>query len=170
MKTTIERYIYTGDKLIEDLFNLNQELFRVCKNEQIRLEKRSLRKYGKLTLIPEIDVSQVLFNYNNTTFVLAFCEGIDTKRQDKLYRKYQFAPTDSQYDGIWNELYFHDVSEAPARVGICCDIYSNHPEPFIPEIKRDSNALEFRTDDKGNKLIEGETKSEVIANIDELVK
>ena len=169
MTTNIEKYIYTGDMFIKDFVNLKTELFEACKKKQINSEKRALRKYNKLTLMPEIDVAQVLFNYKNTAFILAFCTGIDESLHDEIYKKYNFVKTSSQYDGIWDELYFHDTSEAPARVGVYCEVYNNTPEAFMPEIRRSHNVKEFAYDDKGNTLIEGKDENEMINNIDRLI-
>lgn len=171
MKKTVERYIYTGDKLLEDLSGLREELFNLCKKEEIRLEKRALRKYGRLTLISEIDVNQVLFNYDGTAFVLAFCSGVDPDTHGRIYEKYNFVKTGKQYDRIWNELYFKDASQAPSRVGIYIEVYANRHDEFLPEIKRSENALLFIYDDKGNKLIntDGKDQNEVIDKIDKLL-
>lgn len=154
-KSFVDKYVYAGDNFIEDLWNLREKLFELAKEEEIRQEKRCMRKKSRASSIEAIDVSLIIFYRRDKIYVLSFSQGVDISDNRRFYQESNFVEmTDEEFEDI-EDMFLTKVSSGPARRGILIEVYRNTSRSFLYEAKLPENLEKFILDDKGGVLLEG---------------
>lgn len=154
-KSFVDKYVYAGDNFIEDLWNLRGKLFELAKEEEIRQEKRCMRKKSRASSIEVIDVSLIIFYHKEKVYVLSFSRGVDISKNRGFYEDGNFVTLRDEEVKDIEEMFLTKVSSGPARRGITIEVYKNTSRSFLYEAQLPENLEEFILDDKGGVFLEG---------------